>query len=409
LIETTWIEIDEKIEAQEKATMKKNLQLATLILAAGFISGSFLSATQAAVAQSPTPRFYRSSGNEWIQEVSGTFSTGKTVKVKSSSGSIRILGAQQPNITYTIREHVRAATEERAHRELSRMKFTTYSSGDTVVLQADCEGSKQGSIDFEVRVPAQTTLVRLETEGGSVAANNLSGRVEAKTGGGGIQLDRISGIIVVSSGGGNIDIGKVGNDVEASTGGGNIRLVSAAGHVTARSGGGNLNIGWAKVMTLQTGGGSIQVTKCDGKIRAETGGGNIELNDIAGAAEIETGGGSIHIGPVMGGVRAETGAGAIMAKLASGGVPFTDSKLETQVGDIVVYVPAGLGVNVRAAVESARSYGIRSEFGELKITSHSGNLGPREFYAEGNLNGGGPLLHVHTSTGNIEIKREARP
>lgn len=388
--------------------MKKHLQLATIFLAAGFFSASFLAASQAAVAQSPSPRLYHS-GNEWIQEVSGTFSAGKTVKVKSSSGSIRIQGAQQSNITYTIREHVRAATEERARRELSHMKFTTYSAGETVVLQADCEGSKQGSIDFDIQVPAQTQLVRLETDGGSVAANGLSGKVEAKTGGGGIQLDRISGIIVVSSGGGNIDIGKVGNDVQASTAGGSIRLISAAGQVVAKSGGGNLNIGWAKVMTLQTAGGSIHVTKCDGKIKAATGGGNIELNDIAGAAEIETGGGSIHIGPVRGGVRAETVAGAILAKLASGGAPFTDSKLETQVGDIIVYVPEGLGMNVRAAVEAARSYGIRSEFGELKITSPTGNLGPREFYAEGSLNGGGPVLHVHTTTGNIEIKREARP
>jgi hypothetical protein len=112
---------------------------------------------------------------------------------------------------------------------------------------------------------------------------------------------------------------------------------------------------------------------------------------------------------VKGGVRAETGAGAIMAKLASGGTPFTDSKLETQMGDIIVFVPEGLGVNVRATVESARSYGIRSEFGELKITSSSATMGPREFYAEGSLNGGGPLLHVHTTAGNIEIKREARP
>jgi DUF4097 and DUF4098 domain-containing protein YvlB len=179
--------------------------------------------------------------------------------------------------------------------------------------------------------------------------------------------------------------------------------------VTAKSGGGNLNIGWAKVMTLQTGGGSIRVTKCDGKIKAETGGGNVELNNIAGAAEIETAGGSIHIGPVQGGVRAQTGGGAILAKLAAGGAPFTASKLETQMGDIVVYVPEGLGVNVRAAVEAARSYGIRSEFGELKITSPTRNLGPREFYAEGSLNGGGPVLHVHTTTGNIEIKREAKP
>ena len=376
--------------------MKRHLQIAALILAATF----------AAAAQSPTPRLYRASGSEWIQEVSGTFSAGKSVRVRSSSGSIRIQGAQQTNITYTIREHVRAGSEEAARRELAHMKFTTYSSGDMVTLRADCEGSNRGSIDFDVRVPAQTMQVKLETEGGAVTATNLSGRVEANTGGGAIQLDQITGVVVASSGGGNIEIGKVGSDVQASTGGGNIRLVSAAGHVNAKSGGGNLSIGWAKVMTLSTGGGSIYVTKCDGQVKAETGGGNIEIKDIAGSAQIETGGGSIRFGPIKGGVRAETGAGGIIARLAPGG-EFTDSRLETSVGDIVVYVPEGLGVNVRAAVEVARGYGIRSDFGDLKISNPQG-LGPREVYAEGSLNGGGPVLHVHTTTGNIEIKREAR-
>jgi len=377
--------------------MKRPLQLAAWILAATF----------AAAAQSPTPRLYRGSNSgEWIQEVSGAFSAGKYVRVKSSSGAIRIQGAQQNNITYTIREHVRAANEEGARRELAHMKFTTYSSGETVILRADCEGSNRGSIDFDIQAPAQTQQVRLETEGGAVTATNLSGRVEANTGGGAIQLDQITGVVVASSGGGNIEIGKVGSDVQASTGGGNIRLLSAAGHVSAKSGGGNLNIGWAKVMTLSTGGGSISVTKCDGQVKAETGGGNIDIKDIAGSAQIETGGGSIHFGPIKGGVRAETGAGGIIARLAPGG-EFTDSRLETSVGDIVVYVPEGLGVNVRAAVEVARGYGIRSDFGEIRISNPQG-LGPREVYAEGSLNGGGPLLHVHTTTGNIEIKREAK-
>lgn len=375
--------------------MKRHLQFVTL----------FFAASLAAFAQSPTPRLYHA-GSEWIQEVSGAFSAGKIVKVKSSAGSIRIQGAQQNNITYTIREHVWALTEDGAHRELGRMKFTTYSSGDgTVILRADCEGSNRGSIDFDIQVPLQTQLVKLETDGGSVMAKNLGGRVEANTGAGGIQLDQISGVISVTSGGGNIEIGKVGSDVLAKTGGGSIRLVSAAGHVTATSGGGNLNIGWAKLMTLQTEAGSIRVNKCDGQVKANTGGGNIELNEIAGAAQIETGGGSIHIGPVSGGVRALTGGGTIMAKLATGGVQFTDSKLETQVGDIVVYVPDGLGVSIHAAVEVSRGYGIRSDFGELKISSPR-NIGPREVYADGSLNGGGPVLHVHTTNGNIEFKRE---
>src|SRR5579884_4039032 len=136
--------------------MKRNFQLAILILMAGILL------SPAAIAQSNSPRLYRS-GSEWIQEVSGNFTAGRTVRVKSSSGSIRIQGAQQNNITYTIREHVRAATEEGARRELARMKFTTYSSGETVILRADCEGSNRGYIDFDVQIPGQTQLVKLET------------------------------------------------------------------------------------------------------------------------------------------------------------------------------------------------------------------------------------------------------
>jgi DUF4097 and DUF4098 domain-containing protein YvlB len=377
--------------------MVQRLQLATL----------FLAASVAAVAQTPnasgsSSRLYRQ-GNEWIQEITGTLPASKLVRVKSSAGSIKVQGGTQSNVSFTIREHVRAATEDVAKKELSRLKFSTYSAGETV-LRAECEGSKHGYIDFEIQIPAQTAAVRLETEGGAVTARNLSGKIDVATGGGDIRLDQIGGLVSVSSGGGNIEIGKAGSDVSAATAGGNIHIDSAAGKVTANSGGGNLRIGEARVMFLQTGAGWIQVSKCQGQIKAETGGGSIELNEILGAAQVESGGGGIKVGPIRGGIRAETGSGPIVATLA-GGKAFTDSRLETTVGDITVYVPDGLGVTVRANVDVARGDGIHSDFPELKITS-SNNVGPREAFAEGSLNGGGPLLHVHTSTGNIVFKRK---
>jgi hypothetical protein len=110
---------------------------------------------------------------------------------------------------------------------------------------------------------------------------------------------------------------------------------------------------------------------------------------------------------VIGGIRAETGSGPIIATLARGGIAFTDSRLETSVGDIVVYIPDGLGITIRAAVEAARGQGIQTDFSEIKVHG-SNDYGPREFYAEGSLNGGGPVLHVHTSTGNISFKRKAK-
>jgi hypothetical protein len=375
--------------------MSKHFQLATL----------FLAASLAAVAQTSGPHIYRS-GNEWIQEVTGTLPASKLVRVKTSAGAIQVQGAQQSNVTYTAREHVRAGSEEAARREFSRLKFSTYSSIETV-LRAECEGSNQGYIDFDIQVPAQTSLVKLETEGGAVTAKNLPGKVMASTGGGNIQLDQIGGVISAASGGGNIDIGKAGGDVSVDTGGGNIHIESAAGRIIAKSGGGNLKIGAGKTMSLRTGGGWIQVIKCDGQITAETGGGSIELNEILGPAKIETGGGGIRVGPASGGVRAETGSGPIVATLARGGSGFTDSRLETSVGDITVYLPDGLGVTIRADVDVARGVGINSDFPELKI-ARSSDLGPRGFYAEGNLNGGGPLLHVHTSTGNIAFKRKGQ-
>jgi DUF4097 and DUF4098 domain-containing protein YvlB len=375
--------------------MKRYLQVATLLMATGL----------AAVAQTSNTRLYRS-GSEWIQEVTGTLPASKTVKVKSSAGSIRVHGGQQTNISYVVREHVRAESEQAARREISRMRFTTFSSGEAVLLKADCEGSGRSSIDFDVQVPRQTAALKLETNGGQVNAENVTGKVEAMTGGGNIHLDKIAGPIAVSSGGGQIDIGDVGSDVAVSTGGGNIHIGSAAGRVVASSGGGDLHIGSGKLMTLETGGGSIKVNKCDGQIKAETGGGTIDLSQIEGPAMIETGGGSIKVTGIRKGLQAETGSGPIVATLTRG-ANFINSKLETSVGDIIVYVPDGLGVTIRAAVEVARGEGIHSDFPELKITK-SGNIGPREVYAEGDLNGGGPVLRVHTATGNIQFLRQGK-
>ena len=109
----------------------------------------------------------------------------------------------------------------------------------------------------------------------------------------------------------------------------------------------------------------------------------------------------------MGGVRAETGGGAIVAELSADHGTFSDSRLETPAGDIIVYIPAGLGVNIQAAVEIARDAGIITDFSELQITHGNKKWGPRETYAQGSLNGGGPVLHVHTTAGHIEFRKKS--
>jgi len=83
---------------------------------------------------------------------------------------------------------------------------------------------------------------------------------------------------------------------------------------------------------------------------------------------------------------------------------FSDSTLETGVGDITVYLPSDLKVSVHAIIDVATSRdAIRSELPGIHISSEGADYGPREVSAEGNLNGGGPVLKLHTSTGKIQF------
>ena len=76
--------------------MKQVLQLA---------STGFLLATLASLAVAQENRVYRDGGN-WIQEITGTLSAAKTVRIKVDVGSVQVQGGSQPGISFVI--HSRA-------------------------------------------------------------------------------------------------------------------------------------------------------------------------------------------------------------------------------------------------------------------------------------------------------------
>lgn len=139
---------------------------------------------------------------------------------------------------------------------------------------------------------------------------------------------------------------------------------------------------------IETGGGSIRLTSAKGPVKAETGGGWIELNGVPSA-------------------RAETGGGGIIAKFLSSN-DRTDSTLETNAGDITVYLAWDLPISIRANIELANGHRISSDFSDIHIASEGGDWGPRTVSAEGQLNGGGPVLKVRTNSGNIKFVRVSR-
>ena len=349
----------------------------------------------------------------------------KNLKVKVDIGSVRVEGGAQQGISYVIRNHSYSGSEDRARHEFDNYKISAYVHGDTAWIVGDWQGGRPNKFsgDFVVNVPRGMDEIKIETEGGGVTTTGVTGRVDAESGGGSIHLDDIGGAISADTGGGSIDVGNVASDVRLHTGGGSIKVNSAKGKIEAESGGGSVTIvSGLQGAVLETGGGSIQVERCAGRVKASTGGGSIDLGDIGGSAEMETGGGSIRLssanGPVsaetgggsieLNGVpsaRAETGAGGIVAKFVASSGEHHDSELETSAGDITVYLAPNLNISVRASIEVANGHNIRSDFPDIRVSSEGGDYGPKTVTAEGSLNGGGPVLKVRTTTGDICFRR----
>ena len=360
----------------------------------------------------------------WTKIVSGSLAGVRNLRIKMEIGSVRIQGGATQSVAYVINNRSYEGTEERARRQFENYKISAYVRGDTAWIMGEWESGSPRKFNSEVtvNVPRDLDSVKIETDGGQIATTGIAGRLDAQSGGGGVHLDDIGGAINVETAGGTIDVGNVGSDLTVRTGSGNIHIGSAKGKVVAESGAGSLVlVSGSDGASLETGGGSIHVEKCTGGVKAESGGGTIDLGEISGEAAIENGGGTLKIVSASGPVKAETGsgnielwgvpsanvetgAGAITAKFISGNTR-QDSELETGVGDITVYLAANMNLTVRANIEASSGHQIVSDFPEIRVSSEGGQWGPKQVSAEGNLNGGGPVLKVRTTMGNIYFRR----
>jgi DUF4097 and DUF4098 domain-containing protein YvlB len=370
-------------------------------------------------------RISRQGDGVWSQEINGSLAGAKILRVKVDVGSVVVKGGSTQGISYVVHTRSYTSSEQDAKRQFDSYKLNAYVRGDTAWIVGDWQGGRprKFSGEFAVHVPREITLVKIETEGGNIDTSGVAGRVEAQSGGGSMRLDDIGGGARAETGGGSIDVGTINGDIGLHTGGGSIQVHHANGKIIAETGGGSIEITSAtQGASIETGGGGIEVRQCSGKVKAQTGGGSIDLGDIDGPADIQTGGGSIHLASAKGHVeahtggggielygvpsaRVETGAGGIVVKFVKTNAPASDSKLETSAGDITVYIAADVALSVRASVDLGNGHHITSDFPDIHIASEGNQWGPRTLNAEGKLNGGGPVLKVRTTTGDICFRR----
>jgi DUF4097 and DUF4098 domain-containing protein YvlB len=370
-----------------------------------------------------SPKVFRD-GDSWVEETAGTLSAGREFRSFVDLGSVLVQG-NSSQVSYVVRKRSRTSSEEEARRQFEQLRISATKVGDAVVLEGRLlsRSVNRLSADIVIQIPRLTQLVKVETKGGNLALSSISGSVIGATAGGNVKVDTVSGPVKIMSGGGNMEASNVTSDLYFQSGGGNVSIDRANGQVIVKTGGGQVSIGTAGPTTVETGAGNVDVKKCSGDLHASTGGGNLNLGDVYGSVTADTGGGTVKLASAKGDVRVvtgggavelmklgqsahvETGGGTITAQFVAGRSQFKDSMLRTAVGNVVVYLPRDLGVNVHASTEMANGAGITSAFPGLTISSEGGKYGPKSMSAEGMLNGGGPILRVRTTIGQIDIRQ----
>jgi TonB family protein len=260
--------------------------------------------------------------------------------------------------------------------------------------------------------------------------NSNLGSSKLRTEGGHIQVLDVAGNLNVFTGGGHINVGNVTGDAALRSGGGHIRAGTIGGRADLDTDGGNITVGHAgSFVNVRTGGGQIDFGEVRGSVRAQTGGGGIRIMYVAGPMEVESSGGSICLTRVAGAVQAATADGSITAWInpssgpdSSGGDGGSNSlpgsasahpatvqlagasQLASGNGDIVVFLPRNLAVNIDALVAKGGEHRIEADPAlHLNFqTSESNGAGP--VHAIGVLNGGGIPLKLRTSAGKIRLQ-----
>jgi DUF4097 and DUF4098 domain-containing protein YvlB len=147
---------------------------------------------------------------------------------------------------------------------------------------------------------------------------------------------------------------------------------------------------------IHTDDGSIAVDGLKGDIRLRTGDGSIEARELDGRIEAHSGDGHVDLAGRFDAFKARTNDGHIDVRLKSGSKMASEWTIETGDGGIDLRVPDGF----QADLDASSGDGHISFDIPLTVSGKMSHTRVR-----GQLNGGGPVLMLHTGDGSIRIVR----
>jgi len=208
-------------------------------------------------------------------------------------------------------------------------------------IRVDYVNLRDMSIDYEITVP-ENTAIRAHTGSGDQTIEGLKGNIDLESGSGDLRLARLSG-----------------------------------------------------EMRFQTGSGNVKGHELSGPARVKAGSGDIEIEEIGGGdVDIHTGSGNITVSGINGGFHAEAGSGDIRGK----GLPKNTWSVRTGSGNVTLNVPSDAAFDVDISTNSGTV-----TLGHPVSTTLQGRVQESRKSVVGKVRGGGPMVSVHTSSGDVQV------
>ncbi len=271
------------------------------------------------------------------------------VRVKVYEGHITAFGENRQEADLSIKQIFKVSSESEATELEESVEKTIRKEGNTLYIEveSDYEPSwfrrafgNSDPIDLDIKILLPREMnLSLDTAGGHVSAQDFTGDVSLETSGGHIEAEDIIG---------------------------NLMADTSGGHVTVRD--------------------------VDGQVNVKTSGGHITAKNITGDARLKTSGGHIKASMIEGHIDAKTSGGSIDASLPNG--IERETTLRTSGGNVSVDLPKDARFTIDASTSAGRA---SSDFNvPVKHRIPGGKI-------SGDVNGGGPILRLKTSGGNVSV------
>lgn len=158
------------------------------------------------------------------------------VTINTFDGQVTIHGWDKPEVMYNA---TKAAHDENSLKEIT---INAQQQGSTVTITTNNNDQQDGSVNFDVYVPRQSSL-------------------HVSSGDGALNLEGVSGQITLRSGDGPIEVANGGGQLQVNTGDGVVRVIKFDGQVDARTGDGAIDLdGNFNSLSARTGDGTISLT-----------------------------------------------------------------------------------------------------------------------------------------------------